>query len=90
LLQHVSINASIYTLVVISLDRYRGIMWPLKGEYSKFKAKMVLVLVWLVSIGLAIPNLVVFYVRNCTKVESSFSKTKPNQKNLSSSENTKR
>jgi hypothetical protein len=61
-LQHVSINASIYTLVVISLDRYRGIMWPLKGEYSKFKAKLVLVLVWLVSIGLAVPNLIVFYV----------------------------
>ena len=63
-LQHVSINASIYTLVVISLDRYRGIMSPLKGEYSKFKAKLVLVLVWLVSIGLAITNLVVFYVRH--------------------------
>ena len=61
-LQHVSINASIFTLVVISLDRYRGILWPLKGEYSKFRAKMVLLLVWLVSIALAIPNLVVFYV----------------------------
>ena len=72
LLQHVSINASIYTLVVISLDRYRGIMWPLKGEYSKFKAKMVLVLVWLVSIGLAIPNLVVFYVRNVFYFEYFF------------------
>ena len=62
LFQHVSINASIYTLVVISLDRYRGILWPLKGEYSKFRAKLVLVLVWLVSISLAIPNLIVFYV----------------------------
>ncbi len=60
--QNLSINASIITLVVIALDRYRGIMWPLKANYSKLRAKVLIVIIWTVSIALAVPNLFVFYV----------------------------
>ena len=61
-LQHLTINASIYTLVAVALDRYRGIMFPLKGGYSKFRAKMAAALIWAVSITMAVPNLVVYHV----------------------------
>ena len=44
------------------MDRYRGIIWPLKGGYSKFRAKLIVVCVWVVAITPATPNLVVFHV----------------------------
>jgi len=47
---------------VIALDRYRGILWPLKGEYSKLNAKIICLFVWIVSVFLAIPNLLVYEV----------------------------
>ena len=71
-LQHLTINASIYTLVAVALDRYRGIMFPLKGGYSKFRAKMAAVGIWALSITMAIPNLVVYHVSsqiaNCAQM----------------------
>ena len=63
-MQHLTINASIYTLVAVALDRYRGIMFPLKGGYSKFRAKMAAGLIWSVSITLALPNLIGYHVSN--------------------------
>ena len=60
--QHLSINVSIFTLVVIALDRYRGILWPLKGGYSKFRAKIHLMIVWFLATLLALPNLILYYV----------------------------
>ena len=62
LFQHLGINASIFTLVIIALDRYRGIIWPLKGGYSKHRAKIIVLFIWIVSIAPAIPNLLVFHV----------------------------
>ena len=71
LLQHLAFNASIYTLVVVALDRYRGIMFPLKGSYSKFWAKMAAGLIWAASFTLALPNLIVYHVstQTFTKLE---------------------
>ena len=60
--QHLSINVSIFTLVVIALDRYRGILWPLKGGYSKFRAKIHLMIVWFLATVVALPNLISFHV----------------------------
>ena len=60
--QHLSINVSIFTLVVIALDRYRGILWPLKGGYSKFRAKIHLMIVWFLATVVALPNLILFHV----------------------------
>lgn len=62
LMQHLSINASIYSLVVIALDRYRGIVWPLRGAYSKLRAKVNVLLIWVVSVTIAFPNLMAFHV----------------------------
>ncbi|XP_059096969.1 RYamide receptor-like isoform X2 [Tigriopus californicus] len=62
-LQHLSINASISTLVIIALDRYRGIIFPLRGSYSKLRAKALITGIWAISIAQAIPNLIVYHVR---------------------------
>jgi len=61
-LQSLSITVSIFTLVVIALDRYRGIIWPLKASSSKFRAKMMMVMVWLFGTLVALPNLISFHV----------------------------
>ncbi len=60
--KHLSINASIITLVIIAIDRYRGIMFPLNGAYSKTRAKMFILIIWVLSTIEAIPNLIVFHV----------------------------
>ncbi len=62
LAQHLSINASIMTLVLIALDRYRGIMHPLKGPYAKVKAKASIAAIWVVGAAGAVPNLLAFHV----------------------------
>jgi len=49
-------------LIVIALDRYRGILWPLKGEYSKLNAKVICLVVWIISVILASPNIAVYQV----------------------------
>ena len=47
---------------MIALDRYRGILWPLKGGYSKFRAKIHLMIVWFLATVVALPNLILFHV----------------------------
>lgn len=71
-LQHLSINVSIFTLVVIALDRYRGILWPLKGGYSKFRAKIHLMIVWFLATVVALPNLILFHLADHPHVEGKF------------------
>ena len=66
--QHLSINVSIFTLVVIALDRYRAIVWPLKGSYSKLRAKINLIYVWIFGTTLALPNLFAFHVSIWIKI----------------------
>jgi len=44
------------------LDRYRAIIYPLKGTYSKLRAKVNLIIVWMLGIVLALPNLLLFEV----------------------------
>ena len=61
-IQELCFNASIFTLIVIALDRYRGILWPLRGSYSKHRAKVTVLVVWSLSLAPAIPNLLVYKV----------------------------
>jgi hypothetical protein len=55
----------------VALDRYRGIKWPLKAGYSKFRAKMLVSCIWVVSIAEAIPNLLAFHVRKGERGQES-------------------
>ncbi|XP_078579829.1 QRFP-like peptide receptor [Branchiostoma floridae x Branchiostoma japonicum] len=57
--QQTSVLVSIFTLVTIGVDRYYGVVHPLMIRVTKTKARLIVVLIWVLSSGLAIPQLVV-------------------------------
>ncbi|XP_076393375.1 RYamide receptor-like isoform X1 [Megachile rotundata] len=58
-LQAVSVLASAYTLVAISVDRYIAIMWPLKPRLSKRQAQFLILGVWVLAMVISFPIAVV-------------------------------
>ncbi|XP_076290852.1 RYamide receptor isoform X2 [Lasioglossum baleicum] len=54
-LQAVSVLVSAYTLVAISIDRYRAIMWPLKPKLSKRQAQFLILSVWMLVVAISSP-----------------------------------
>jgi len=58
--QNLSVNASIFTLTAIAVDRYKAIMFPLKSHASKSRTKVVIVIIWIISAVLAVPMAIAF------------------------------
>ncbi|XP_011153764.1 tachykinin-like peptides receptor 86C isoform X2 [Harpegnathos saltator] len=54
---HVTVASSVFTLVVISFDRYMAIMHPLKHRMSRKRTIITLIFIWGISSALAIPCL---------------------------------
>ena len=60
--QDISTGVSILSLVVMAIDRYRGIVFPLRRELIMQPAKLckiIILLIWIISMGL---HLVYFYI----------------------------
>lgn len=60
--KELTVNVSILTLAVVSLDRYRAVIHPLKPRCSRKVANIIMALVWLFSLVAALPAAVVFRV----------------------------
>ena len=58
--QNLSVNASIFTLTAIAVDRYKAIMYPLKSHASKSRTKVIILIIWIVSTILAVPMAIAF------------------------------
>ncbi|XP_033738998.1 orexin receptor type 1-like isoform X2 [Pecten maximus] len=56
--QQVSVLVSVLTLTAISMERYMAICHPLSFRVSKYKSILVIGMVWLLSMLVAVPNLV--------------------------------
>ncbi|XP_030768167.1 neuropeptide SIFamide receptor-like [Sitophilus oryzae] len=54
-IQGVSVAASVYSLVAVSLDRFLAIWWPLKCQITKRRARLMIALIWSVSLTATIP-----------------------------------
>ncbi|CAG7832559.1 unnamed protein product [Allacma fusca] len=59
-IQGVTVCASVYSLVAISLDRFLAIWFPLRCQITKRKARVLIGLIWLWATVLALPWLVFF------------------------------
>ncbi|XP_031849865.1 tachykinin-like peptides receptor 86C [Nomia melanderi] len=54
---HLTVASSVFTLVVISVDRYMAIMRPLKHRISRKMTVMTMILIWTIGSALALPCL---------------------------------
>ncbi|XP_064098089.1 tachykinin-like peptides receptor 86C [Macrobrachium nipponense] len=54
---HASLAASVFTLAVISFDRFLNVMRPLKPRMSKCVCRMLLCIIWVVAASIAAPIL---------------------------------
>ncbi|XP_050312287.1 neuropeptide SIFamide receptor-like [Anthonomus grandis grandis] len=54
-IQGVSVAASVYSLVAVSLDRFLAIWWPLKCQITKKRARLMIMLIWCVALTITIP-----------------------------------
>ncbi|CAL4260125.1 unnamed protein product, partial [Meganyctiphanes norvegica] len=53
--QAVSVFVSAYTLVAISFDRYRAIVSPLRPRMTKLHAKLIILVIWVLSLLTTLP-----------------------------------
>ncbi|XP_029156860.1 neuropeptide SIFamide receptor-like [Nylanderia fulva] len=58
--QGVSVAASVYSLVAVSLDRFLAIWWPLKCQITKRRARMMIVVIWFIALTMTSPWLLFF------------------------------
>lgn len=63
----ISFNVSIFTLTAISIDRHRAITQPLASKLTKFKANVIIILIWCFSLLLAVPTFLSWDIRYITK-----------------------
>lgn len=61
--QVISLNVSIFTLTAISIDRHRAITKPLASKLTKFKANIIIILIWCFSLLLALPTFLSWNIR---------------------------
>ena len=53
--QTLAVFLSAFTLVGISLDRYRAIMFPLRPRMTKQQAVVIIIVIWLLSLAVPLP-----------------------------------
>jgi len=54
-IQILSVNVSIFTLTAIAIDRHKAILNPLRARSSKKASKIIIAIIWVVSLLLALP-----------------------------------
>lgn len=65
--QVISLNVSIFTLTAIAIDRHRAITKPLANKLTKFKANIIIILIWCFSLFLAVPTFLSWNIRYIIK-----------------------
>ncbi|XP_015602116.1 neuropeptide SIFamide receptor [Cephus cinctus] len=59
-IQGVSVAASVYSLVAVSLDRFLAIWWPFKCQITKRRARVMIVAIWFAALTITSPWLLYF------------------------------
>ncbi|KAK2576236.1 hypothetical protein KPH14_005605 [Odynerus spinipes] len=66
-----SVNVSVFTLMIIAVDRHRAVLKPLSAPLTKLRAKLIIVGIWLLSAALAAPMAVAYRVDMVQETTSS-------------------
>lgn len=61
-LQTMSLFASVFTLMAVSLNRFWAIVYPLRRQMTKSVATLVIGIIWLMSALLTVPYVTVLYI----------------------------
>ncbi|XP_018326607.1 neuropeptide SIFamide receptor-like [Agrilus planipennis] len=59
-IQGVSVAASVYSLIAVSLDRFLAIWWPLRCQITKRRARLMILLIWFIALTTTIPWAIFF------------------------------
>ncbi|XP_044757383.1 neuropeptide SIFamide receptor-like [Coccinella septempunctata] len=59
-IQGVSVAASVYSLIAVSLDRFLAIWWPMKCQITKRRARFMILLIWFIALTTTIPWAIFF------------------------------
>ncbi|KAK3612595.1 hypothetical protein CHS0354_042103 [Potamilus streckersoni] len=70
-LQHVSVFVSVSTLTAISVERYMAICHPLTFRGTKFKTRLALIIIWIISLSAAVPELHIMVIRHDDVIPAS-------------------
>ncbi|XP_063167451.1 neuropeptide FF receptor 1-like [Candoia aspera] len=62
LIQGTSVSASVFTLVAIAMDRFHCIVLPFRERLSLPKAVVILIVVWLLSIAIMCPSVIMLTI----------------------------
>ncbi|CAG2175289.1 unnamed protein product, partial [Oppiella nova] len=54
--QAVTVFVSAYTLIAISIDRYRAILHPLRARMTEMNTRLIIMIIWLVSLVTPLPT----------------------------------
>ncbi|CAO1440286.1 unnamed protein product, partial [Diamesa serratosioi] len=83
-IQIVSVNVSVFTLTAIAIDRYKAVLHPLQLRSTKNYTKISIIIIWGLSILLALPisyglrvvyvNRIVLSTHNSTKMRTNIPK----------------
>lgn len=57
--QYISVCVSVMTLTVISYERFYAIVYPLKFQATMFRAKIILMAIWVLSVIINLPHPIV-------------------------------
>ena len=64
-----STNLAIGTILVISVERYRGVILPHRVAWKPRNVWIALIVVWLTGLGITIPNIVVIKVTTYSNID---------------------
>lgn len=74
-IKNVSVMVSVLTLTLVAIDRYLAVIHPLKAGFGKYIVIIILAIIWIISMGASIPQLLYYQTYTVFSVKMLKEKT---------------